>query len=119
MNLALRRLTVSVALVALAGCANAQNLQIVPGADVDVGRGWSAYAKGDLPQALRAYRQAAERGDPLGQFNLAVMLIGGEGTAPDPRQGVDWLKRAAERGLARAQFSLAVFYERGQYVPRS
>jgi TPR repeat protein len=59
--------------------------------------------------------QAAERGDPEAQFNLAVMYENGlfdsryvnEGSRSEATR---WLLAAAEQGLARAQVKLAEMY---------
>jgi TPR repeat protein len=97
------RAIVLAALVSLGGGAMAQ-LRIVPDDDPDLARGWAAYQARDLPAAFAYFRKAAEGEQRVAQFNLAVMLMGGEGVVADPQQGVTWLRRAADNGLARAQF---------------
>jgi uncharacterized protein len=94
-------------------------LQIGPGGDEELAAAWAAYEAGDKAKARARYLAAAEHKNRLAQFNLAVMLVAGEGGDPDPRQGLDWLRQAANGGLARAQYSLAQFYERGELVDRS
>ena len=42
----------------------------------------------DYAQALNWYRNAAEQGNPDGQFNLASLLEHGQGTAVDVNQAV-------------------------------
>src|SRR5215468_6897395 len=46
-----------------------------PGTDA----GWQAYRGGDYAAARAIYEQGAARGDRLAQFNLAMMLLRGEG----------------------------------------
>jgi TPR repeat protein len=52
----------------------------------------------DYAQALNWYRNAAEQGNPDGQFNLASLLEHGQGAAIDISQAVGWYRRAAEQG---------------------
>jgi uncharacterized protein len=99
--------------------AHAARLQVVPGDDVELGRGFAAYEAGDLTQAQRLFRSAAERNQRVAQFNLAVMLMNGEGGPADPVAGVQWLKKSAGSGFARAQFALGLLHERGDGVPLS
>jgi TPR repeat protein len=66
--------------------------------------------------------QAAERGDAVAQFNLAIVYANGlldsryvpEGSRPE---AVKWLLAAAEQGLARAQVKLAELYAGEPAVP--
>jgi len=45
--------------------------------------GWQAYRGGDYAAARMIYEQAATKGDRLAQFNLAMMLLRGEGGGTD------------------------------------
>lgn len=55
-----------------------------------------AYERGDYPTAARGYLEAAEGGDRLAAFNLAMMVFRGE--TPGPREvAVAWLRRSAEQ----------------------
>ena len=107
------------ALVLACGEVSAVRLQVVPDEDLDVAAGWSAYRANDPARALTHYRKAAERNNRVAQFNLAVMLLAGEGGPADAVTGVDWLRKSAERGFSRAQFALALLYERGEHVIKS
>jgi TPR repeat protein len=80
---------------------------------------WLDYQRGEHARALREYRTAAERGERLAQFNLAMMLFRGEGQAADPEQALEWLRKAAAAGLPQAQHNLGLLYEHGARVPRS
>lgn len=121
--IALRRLGAAcAALLAASGVAlAADRLQIGPaaGSDAELAVAYAAYQAGDFAKARTRYAALASRQNHLAQFNLAVMLVNGEGGEPDPRQGVDWLRKAADGGIARAQFSLGSLYERGELVERS
>ena len=63
--------------------------------------GWQAYGRGDYAAALKIYEQAAAAGDRLAQFNLAMMLLRGDGGRADADGGVVWLRKAAERRACR------------------
>lgn len=119
MNLTLRRAVFACALALGLGVASATGLQIVPDGDSDVTAGWDAYRSRDYAKALGHYRDAAARNQRVAQFNLAVMLLAGEGAARDPAAAVDWMKKSAQLGFARAQHALALLHERGEHVPRS
>lgn len=80
---------------------------------------WLAYERGDYAKALPAYRQAAQKGKPLAEYNYAMMLWRGEGTAVDKDNGLLWLRKAAEHHLAQAQYALGLLYENGDHLPRS
>lgn len=71
------------------------------------------------PRAFELYRRAAEAGLPAAEFNVAVMLDSGRGTAADMTQAATWYARAATHGNQRAAYNLGQLYENGQGVPRN
>ena len=75
--------------------------------------GWRAYQKHDYRAALVEFEQRARDGDRVAQFNLAMMLMGGEAGATDVSGGLVWLQRSADAGLAQAQYNLGLLYENG------
>ena len=81
--------------------------------------GWRAYERGDYAAARSLYDTAARAGDRLAQYNLAMMLVRGEGGPADTVAGVEWLTKSAEAGMAQAQYNLGLLYESGVGVPRS
>ncbi|AUH52995.1 sel1 repeat family protein [Chromobacterium sp. ATCC 53434] len=81
--------------------------------------GWSEYRSGRLAAARVAFWQAAENGDRVAAFNLAMMDWNGEAGPVDKRQALYWLRRAAELQLAQAQHALGLLAERGDGVPKS
>jgi TPR repeat protein len=79
---------------------------------------FDAYARGDHPAAARGYLAAAQDGDRLAAFNLAMMLFRGE--TPGSRDvAIAWLRRSAEQGMTQAQYNLGLLYENGTGVERS
>ncbi|MEZ7136608.1 SEL1-like repeat protein [Komagataeibacter sp. SM21] len=61
-------------------------------------------AEADVPGI--DFHAAAQAGDPVAAFNLAVSLYRGTGTAPERRQAVIWMERAARAGVVNAQYWL-------------
>jgi TPR repeat protein len=114
------RTTLLAVLIAIATItAGAQTLDEDDRPDPDVAQAGLAWLIGDHGKALRHFQAAAARGNAHGQYNLAMMLLLGEGTAAQPRQAVAWLRKAARNGLARAQYEFAELHFEGRHVPRS
>ncbi len=63
------------------------------------------------------YREAANQGNPVGQYNLAIMYATGDGVAENEWDARLYCRRAAEQGYLPAQFNLGVFYARGMGGP--
>jgi localization factor PodJL len=57
--------------------------------------------------------QAAQRGDGVAQYELALQRL----AAGQSADGVQLLRRSADAGVAMAQYRLAKLYERGEGVP--
>ena len=81
--------------------------------------GWRAYQRGDYGAARAYYQSAARNGDRLAQYNVAMMMLRGEGGGEDLDGGVGWLKKAAEAGMPEAQYNLGLLYEGGVGVSRT
>ena len=79
----------------------------------------SAYEAGRFDAALQGFAAAAQKGNRLAQFNYAMMLLRGEGTAPKPQEALVWLRKAADNQMTHAQFTLGDLSERGELVPKS
>ncbi|MGY8526377.1 tetratricopeptide repeat protein [Paracidovorax citrulli] len=77
------------------------------------------YEEGAHEDALRDFARAARLGNRLAQFNYAMMLLRGEGTAQKPAEALVWLKKAADNEMTHAQFAWGDLHERGDLVPRS
>jgi TPR repeat protein len=97
----------------------APNMACAAPADADLQAGLSDYQLGAMAKARQEFQRAAMRGEPIAEFNLASMLVQGEGGAVNPKQGRFWLRRAANAGLAEAQYALGVLYDRGDGLKRS
>lgn len=72
---------------------------------------------GQQDQARALNEAAAEHGNAIAQYNLAVMLSQGEGGAPDKYRAFAWFEKAASAGVPQAMHNTAVFLDEGKYVP--
>ena len=113
----------------------------IPGEESD--GGFLAYQRGDYPAAFASFEAGAKKGDRLAQFNLAMLLLRGEGSAADldPKNcavqynlgllaesgiGMErslttataWWQKAAEQGHTEAQVQLATQYFLGRGAPK-
>lgn len=64
-------------------------------------------------EALVAYQQAADKNDPIGQFNLGLIFEKGKGFAVDLTKAENLYQLAAEHGLSPAMVQLAGLYFNG------
>ncbi|WDD95705.1 sel1 repeat family protein [Burkholderia sp. FERM BP-3421] len=76
------------------------------------------YNAGDYRAALVQFRDAAERGDRLAEFNYAMMMITGEGVTANVPEGLRWLRQAADAGMSHAQYVYGTMFDDGQFVAR-
>ena len=67
----------------------------------------------DHSEALKWWRQAADRNDAGGQNNIGWAYASGKGVPQDFAEAAIWYRKAAEQGLATAQDSLGLLYQQG------
>lgn len=73
----------------------------------------------DHRQALDWYRKAADQGDKVAMFNVAVFYdAGAEGVPKDHQEAARWYGKAAKRHDGRAEFNLALMLGSGDGIPR-
>jgi len=82
-----------------------------------------AYAQGrgtqqDQREALRWYRQSAERGYVPAQMMLAKMHYEGQGVAVNHAEAARWYRQASYQGFPIAQYMLGTMYATGQGVAK-
>lgn len=130
---------VAAALLMLAGCAanggisGQANALPPPPAEIkpfDGAAHWAALSdpallkamtldgKHDDAAAAAAYRAAAEAGNPIARYLLALMYVEGDGVARDPAETARQLHLAAMAGYAPAQAHLGDLYEKGRGVAK-
>ncbi len=76
----------------------------------DLDAGVKAYERGDYASAYREWQPLAEAGDPLAQYNLALLYQFGLGMAPDRVEAARWYSLSAEQGFADAQVAVGDLY---------
>lgn len=84
-----------------------------------VSQGYDAHKKGDDAQAVRLWREAAEKGNAAAQYDLGWAYKNGRGVAQSDIEAVRWYRLAAEQGYADAQFALGWMYENGRGVAQN
>jgi hypothetical protein len=94
-------------------CAGAVTAQVersgpwpIAHSDPDVLQGAAAWLVGDHVKARQHFGYAAQRGHPLGQYNLAMMLRHREGGACSPAVAAALLRKAAESDVSLARQAL-------------
>lgn len=88
------------------------------GTDVETQTAVADYNAGNFGGALKEFREAAEHGNRLAQFDYAMMLLNGEGTAANVAEGRKWLLKAAEANMSHAQYVYGKMYDDGDFVAR-
>lgn len=88
-----------------AGAATAQ--------DDALSAGVRAYWNEDFDAAAGHWRDLAEAGDPLAQFNMGILHDNRPAETRDPAEAMVWYRKAAEAGDARAAFNLGLMHEEG------
>ena len=73
--------------------------------------------RGDPAGEFSHYRKAAELGDLLGAYNLAVAYRDGIGTEVNGAEAARWFDKAAAAGDETAAFNLGVLFDDGSLVP--
>lgn len=74
----------------------------------------TAYDSGNLRVAARGFSDSAQRGEALGQFNLAMMHLRKELPGASDAQAWRWLQRAAAQQFALAENALGEMIEQGR-----
>lgn len=65
---------------------------------------------------IKELMEAAEQGDVIAQYNLAVSYQEGEGVEENPELAFKWFLKAAEQGDSDAQYQVATCYRMGEGV---
>lgn len=69
-------------------------------------------------EAMRWYRQAADQGLAVGQFDVGRLYSEGLGAPQDYAEAMKWFRLAALQGSAAAQVAIGHMYEDGHGAPR-
>jgi TPR repeat protein len=84
----------------------------------DLEDGVAAYKDGDFALALQLWRQLADKGHAIAQFNVGLLYEKGHGVPKDTAEAVRWYERAAENGDVISQFKLGLIYVEGRDTVR-
>ncbi|MEZ5895396.1 MAG: tetratricopeptide repeat protein [Parvularculaceae bacterium] len=84
-----------------------------------VRQGYDAHKRGDNAEAVRLWREAAEKGNATAQYNLGWAYENGRGVEQSDVEAVRWYRQAAEQDYADAQYALGWMYENGRGVERN
>jgi uncharacterized protein len=77
----------------------------------ELGRAYAANQQ--LPEAMSAYRKAADKGSTSAMVELGVLLAAGSGVPKDEAQARKLFERAAEAGNPRGVTNLAALFDSG------
>ncbi|MEJ2362096.1 MAG: SPOR domain-containing protein [Gammaproteobacteria bacterium] len=75
---------------------------IIPAAFADRAQALMAQEQGDYHKAAKLWLPLANDGDPVAQFNLALLYQQGEGVMADENLSRYWFSMAARQGMAEA-----------------
>ena len=81
-------------------------------------KGNEYYNQGNYTEAVKYYRQAAEKGNADAQSDLGYCYGTGKGVQQDYNEAFKWHKKSAEQGNKYAQSNLALYYSEGRGVTR-
>lgn len=62
----------------------------------------AAYTRGDFANAIKLWQELANEGDPVAQYNLALLYQQGAGVSQDNNMSGYWLSMAARRNMVDA-----------------
>ena len=82
------------------------------------GKEASEYAKGVWKKRMNAWQHAADSGNSIGQWLIAMCYDNGFGVQRDMAKGAEWHRKAAEQGNAFACLTLGACYENGEGVSK-
>jgi TPR repeat protein len=93
----------------LVGCA--QDVA-VSNKDEDIANAYyeNAIEQQRLKKVFELYARSAELGNPIAQYNLAMMYSNGESVYVDHQQVVYWFRKSAQQEFAPAQYRLGELY---------
>ena len=72
-----------------------------------------AYERGRYLDALRAWKDASQLGDPEADYRIGLLYEKGEGVRGSMPDAVVWYERAAAAGHVEAQYKLGLIYRYG------
>ena len=77
------------------------------------------FQAGDHAGAAKIVMRAAEAGNAVAQFRLAILYDEGDGVPRSAKAAFEWYSRAAAQGEPESQNQVGLFYELGEGVPEN
>ena len=81
-------------------------------------KGNEYYKKSDFAEAVKYYRQAAEKGNANAQLQLGYCYDKGKGVQQNYEEAFKWFKKSAEQGYDVAENRLGTYYYKGKGVAK-
>ncbi|MDO5153637.1 MAG: 4Fe-4S binding protein [Eubacteriales bacterium] len=82
-------------------------------------RAWAYERQGNMSEAVKLYRQAAEHGHSFAQNNLGICYEFGRGVSPNILEAVRWIRQSAGQGNAVAQCNLGWYLFNGKGIEKN
>ena len=73
----------------------------------------------DFATSLGKWRQMAEQGQAVAQYNLGIIYEYGRDVRQNDVEAVRWYRKSSEQGVSVAQYKLGIMYDNGWGVPPS
>ena len=73
---------------------------------------------GNYEKSLAWHKEQAAKGDPVAQFDLALMYDLGRGVTRDYAEAMKWYRKSADQGYAPAMTNIAILYYNQEGVKR-
>jgi TPR repeat protein/tRNA A-37 threonylcarbamoyl transferase component Bud32 len=84
---------------------------------VRLGKGAEDAVRARAPERFAAWREAAEKGVPEGQYFLGRCYHDGVSVEKSPQQALAWFRKAADQGLGVAMTNVGFYHQNGRGVP--
>src|SRR5258708_4760765 len=78
-----------------------------------IDRGQKAYDSKNYGEALKWFRQAAEKGDAQADVKIGDMYRDGEGVKEDDAEALKWYQKAMDLGDLEGESEVGAFYYQG------
>lgn len=82
-------------------------------------KGHGAYQAQNYTEAFSWYKKAADKGNVIAIYNIAVMYANGNGVTQNYTEAMNLYKKAADKGHEKALFNLGTMYFQGQGVAKN
>lgn len=87
-----------------------QEVLSTPGVSMSLRKANDLYSINAYQEAIKYYKEAAEKGSMKAMKKLAYMYIMGEGGSRNVDDAIKWLRKAAEKNYALAKYNIGYLY---------